>query len=323
MGPSAKIISVVACFVALVSSAAESADKVRVISSTRLPFEMFAVNQAIQEGYFKKADLDTSLTYGSGGAATLQAVVAGSQDIAIGVGVLSVIAAYGQGAPVKILASVKRGAGDLYWYVPTKSPIQSFKDLGGKQLVFSRPGSSTDLVTQFILSEAGVSAKRVSVGGISASRTQVMSGQVDTGWSSFPLNLKQVREGKIRIIGRGSEAPQLNRMTIRVVAANANWLANNRATAERFMKALWRGHVFNYKGGDRALGRYIKRWNLEKEDALQFSKFVPWEETTWTPIGNLDGLLALALEFKLLRRPLTVEQKTKLVDIVYDPSASR
>ena len=319
MGPGARTISVVACLVALAASAAHAADKVRVISSTRLPFEMFAVNQAIQEGYFEKAGLETPLTYGTGGAATLQAVVNGNQDIAIGVGVLSVIAAYGQGAPVKILASVKRGAGDLYWYVPSKSPIQSFKDLSGKQLAFSRPGSSTDLVTQFILSEAGVDAARVSVGGISASRTRVMSGQVDTGWSSFPLNLKHVREGKIRIIGRGSEALELNRTTIRVIAANANWLAKNRSTAARFMKALWQGHVFNYRGGDRALARYIKRWNLEKEDALQFTKFVPWDETTWTPIGNLDGLLAMAFDFKLLRRPLTDAQKRNLVDIVYQP----
>ena len=76
------------------------------------------------------------------------------------------------------------------------------------------------------------------MGGPSGSRTQLMSGQVATGWSVFPLNKNLLREKKIRIIGTGKQAAGLNGVTIRVIAANVNWLEKNRGAARRMMAAL-------------------------------------------------------------------------------------
>ena len=118
------------------------------------------------------------------------------------------------------------------------------------RMAYSRPGSTTDLAARFIADAQNIKPKFVSVGGPSGSRTQLMSGQVDSGWSVYPLNKNLLREGKIRIIGTGKEASGLNGVTIRVIAANVNWLNKNRDVAKRLMTAFKesvRHDVFEHK----------------------------------------------------------------------------
>src|SRR3546814_11271905 len=94
------------------STGAYAADEVRAVDSTKGPYDHFALHQAKAEGYFKDEGLEVDVIYGSGGAATLQALLTGSRDIAVGVGVLSVIGAYSKDAPVKILGNVFKGVGN-------------------------------------------------------------------------------------------------------------------------------------------------------------------------------------------------------------------
>jgi ABC-type nitrate/sulfonate/bicarbonate transport system substrate-binding protein len=59
----------------------------------------------------------------NGGGETLQAVISGSIDLGIAAGTSSVLGAFAKGAPVRILLAGATGASDLYWYVPTASPL--------------------------------------------------------------------------------------------------------------------------------------------------------------------------------------------------------
>jgi NitT/TauT family transport system substrate-binding protein len=295
-------------------------DTVRAVDSTPMPFEHFAIHQAKAEGYFDKANLEVPIIFGRGGADTLQAIVTGSQDIAVGVGVLAVIGAHAKGAPVVILGNMKRGAGELFWYVPANSPIKSFKDLDGKELVFSSPGSTTSLTVNTLIKEMGIKPKLIAVGGMAASRTQAMSGQVATGWATFPSAVDLIRKGEARVIGYGSAAKAMEGTTMRVVAANRDWVAKNRGVALRFMQALWQGQEFNYKGGEPAFKRYAEQWKVGIEDARKGPEYVKFEDVTFSPIGNYDQLLAMAQEYNFIKEPLTAEQKKNLVDMIYDPS---
>jgi NitT/TauT family transport system substrate-binding protein len=47
-----------------------------------------------------------------------------------------------------------------------------------------------------------------------------MSGQVDIGWAAPPIGLKEIKEGKIRIIARGSDVPSLRGQTVRSIIVN-------------------------------------------------------------------------------------------------------
>jgi NitT/TauT family transport system substrate-binding protein len=63
-----------------------------------------------------------------------------------------------------------------------------------------------------------------------------MSGQVDIGWSAPPFGLQEEKDGKIRIIARGSDATSLHGQTIRVLIVNADALKNRKDAIMRFMR---------------------------------------------------------------------------------------
>ena len=313
MSKTLKTFAIAAAGIAVLSAPSFAQDKVRLVNSTKVVFETEHPYTGLEEGIFKKHNLDVSVIHGSGGAASLQAVITGSQDVVWGNGVLGVLSAYAKGAPVRILGSNIRGVPDLYWYVKPESPIKSFKDLdGGKVMAYSRPGSTTDLAARFIASALNIEPKFVSVGGPSGSRTQLMSGQVETGWSVYPLNKDLLREGKIRIIGTGKEATGLNGVTIRVIAANVNWLNKNRDVAKRLMTAFDESLKMTYNSQKR-LQTYAKRWNLNFEDVKSATEDTPLEVATILPVAGLDKINQIALDNKKIRELLTAEQLKELV----------
>jgi NitT/TauT family transport system substrate-binding protein len=312
MSKTLKTIAIVAAGIAVLSAPSFAADKVRLVNSTKVVFETEHPYTALEEGIFAKHNLDVSIIHGSGGAASLQAVITGSQDIVWGNGVLGVLSAYAKGAPVRILGSNIRGVPDLYWYVKPESPIKTFKDLDGKQMAYSRPGSTTDLAARFIAEAQGITPKFVSVGGPSGSRTQLMSGQVDSGWSVYPLNKNLLREGKIRIIGTGKEATGLNGVTIRVIAANVNWLDKNRDVAKRMMLAFKEGLEMTY-ASDKRLQAYAERWKLNYDDIKNAAEDTPLEVSTIMPVAGLEKINEIALANKKIKELLTAEQLKELV----------
>ena len=302
----------------LVVGTAAAKDKVRLVESQAMVYDSFALYVAQSEGLFDAENLEASIIVGRGGADALQAIVTGSQDIVYAPGTLSVIAAYAKGAPITIVANAKRGASEVFWYVPKDSPIKSIKDLDGKDLVYSNPGSVTHMLVQTIAREHGIKPKFVSVGPVAASRTQVMSGQVQTGWSTFPAMVDLLRSGEIRKITSGDDAQALRDASIRSITANTNWLSKNRDVAVRTMRAIFKAQRYMFQNAA-APQKFAEHWKIDLEDAKRFGEFFKLEDHTVTPIGQLDRLIALAIEYGFIKEPLTEEQKKGLVTIVYDP----
>jgi NitT/TauT family transport system substrate-binding protein len=313
MKHSTRLFVLGAAAASIISAPALAADKVRLVNSTKVVFETEHPYSAQEAGIFKKYGLDVSIIHGSGGAASLQAVLTGSQDIVWGNGVLGVLSAYSRGAPIRILGSNIRGVADLYWYVKSDSPIKRFTDLkAGQEFAYSRPGSTTNLATIYIKKALNLPAKLVSVGGPSGSRTQLMSGQVATGWSVFPLGKDLLSDKKIRIIGTGAAAEGLNGVTIRVVAANSRWLDKNRNVAQRMMNALEEGRYRTYTS-DKQMKAYAKRWKLNFEHIKDSDKDVPLVSATFLPVARLDVINQIALENKKIKQLLTDKQLHELV----------
>src|SRR5882757_10067478 len=102
-------------------------------------------------GIFKKHGLTLEILYTQGSGETQQAVIAGSVEIGVGVGIMGALGAYSKGAPVRVISAEIAGAGDLYWYVKADSAIRTLSDANGKTLAYSTNGSSTHgVVTAFI-----------------------------------------------------------------------------------------------------------------------------------------------------------------------------
>jgi NitT/TauT family transport system substrate-binding protein len=215
-----------------------AADKLKVAISQRGFWNSAIAYFAIARGFTKKENLDVSYIFTSGGAETLQTVTTKATDIAISTGFLGVLGAYAKGAPLRIWAQEGHGTPELFHYVRADSPIKSRKDYSGRKIAYSRPGSTTNLFGIKVTQGLNPPATLVSTGGVPATRTQVMTGQVDVGWSVPPFNLDLVRKGEARIVLRGSEMPELNRQSIRVHVVHADLLKSRRDVVRRFAKAF-------------------------------------------------------------------------------------
>src|SRR5262245_29575279 len=133
---------------------AQGPDRVRAACGQRGHWDAMVVPQGIEAGFFKKANLELEVTWTRGGAETLQALVTGSVDVDLANGILGVIGAYAKGAPIRVFGAEFTGAHDLFWYVKADSPVKSMKEMDGRTMGYSRPGSSTHLVSQSLAAAA-------------------------------------------------------------------------------------------------------------------------------------------------------------------------
>ena len=95
----------------------------------------------------------------------------------------------------------------------------------------------------------------MATGGAPGTLTQVMSGQIDVGWSVPPFVLQQLADGRLQIIARGTDVEAIRNQTIRVNVANANALKQKRDAFVRYMRALSRAIDWAY-AGDAAIDAY-------------------------------------------------------------------
>ena len=305
---------------ALIAGPAVSQDKVRAAIGQRGLWDTHFIPAGVEQGIFKKNNLEVDITWTRGGAETLQAIITDSADVAIANGILGVIGAASKGAPVKIVSAQMTGAPDLFWYVKADSPVKSMKDLEGRTMGYSRPGSSTHLVAQALAEHFKVKPKLVSTGGVPDTRTQVMSGQIDAGWSAPPYNLDLVNDGKVRIVARGTELPAMNEQTVRVNAASVKFLKEKRDVARRFMKAYHESIEWVYANPEKAAQWYAGFAKITPEVALQTHKIFPRQSVAGWPVRGLKQNLEDAVQGKQLAKPLSEAEAQKLLyDFVYQP----
>lgn len=127
-----------------------------------------------------------------------------------------------------------------------------------------------------------------------------------------------MRSGEIRKIGSGDDARALRAASIRSITANTDWLAKNRDVAVRTMRALWKAQEYNFKN-EAARKKFAEHWKIDMDDVNRVGEFFSLEQHSYAPIGELDTLIRMAVEYGFIKQPLTEEQKKGLVTIIYDP----
>jgi len=269
-----------------------------------------------EAGIFKKHNLKIESFGTQGAGETIQAVVSGSADLGAGVGVAGVMRAFSRGAPVRVLLPAFTGTGDLYWYVKADSPIKQITDATAQNsIAYSTSGSSSHNIVVAFGQELGVKAKATATGGPPATFTQVMTGQIDIGWSAPPFGIKEIKEGKIRIVARGSDIPSLKGQTVRAIIVNANALKEKRDAIMRFAKGYREAVDWMY-ADPKALAMYSEKVK-QPVDVLQESlkEFHPKSAMQTDSMADLDGAVADAVKLKFLDAPLGKEQIAEFLQI--------
>jgi NitT/TauT family transport system substrate-binding protein len=266
-------------------------------------------------GIFKKHGIALEMIYTAGSGETLQPVIAGSVDLGLAVGTLGAMAAYSKGAPVRIIGAEATGAAD-YWYVKASSPIKTLKDLNGRTIAYSTAGSSTESVVRAFIRENGLTAKAISTGGAPSTMTAVMTDQVDAGWASPPGGLKEIDEGKIRLLARATDAAIVRGQTIRTIVANADVLQKRKNVVERYMQAYRDTIDYMYSDDPQVFKDYAAFAGVSEAMARRVrDEFFPRALVMPDEIKGLDSLMADAVDLKFISAPLSKEKIADLVQL--------
>jgi len=299
--------------IALGSGRALADDSFKLAIGQRGNWENSVCELGQNAGFFKKHGIALELLYTEGGGQTLQAVISGGADIGIGVGTFGVMGAFAKNAPVNIIGASMTGAHDLYWYVRADDRIKTLKDAAGKTVAYSTNGSSTNLVVLGLQKTLGVSFNATATGSPASTFTQVMSGQIDVGWSSPPFALADVDAGRIRIVARGSDVPAFADQTVRVMIANAISFQRQPQAYGRFMKAYREALDWLY-ADPAALDAYGKWADVTPALAKHVrDAFYPKQNLDPDRISGMDELMVDAVSYKYLPSPLPPEQLKKLI----------
>jgi NitT/TauT family transport system substrate-binding protein len=266
-------------------------------------------------GIFKKHGLELEIVYTQGAGETQQAVISGSVDLGVAVGIMGVLSAYSKGAPVRVIGAETTGAADLYWYVKSDSPIKSLKDdTAGKTLAYSTNGSSTHGIVTAFMKQYGLSAKPTATGGPPGTLTQVMSGQIDIGWAAPPFGLDQLDQKQIRILASGNDANVFKGQTVRLLMTTAPVLQARKAVIDRYMKAYRETIDFMYT--DAGLKVYADWLKIPEAKARRTrDDFFPKQAVDPDRIVGLDTIVKDAVALKFTANELTKEQLSELIQI--------
>ena len=266
-------------------------------------------------GIFKKHGLTLEILYTQGSGETQQAVISNSVDIGTSIGVMGALSAFAKGAPIRVIGAETTGAAD-YWYALASSPIKGLKDTDGRTMAYSTNGSSTHSIVLAFIKENDLKAKPVATGSPAATLTQVMSGQIDVGWAAPPFGIKEMDEGKIRLIARGGDSAVVRGQTVRVLATTADTLEKRKDAIVRFLDAYRETIDYMYSDNPQVMRDYSEISGVPEPMARRVrDKFFVKSMLDPDKIHGLETIVPEAVKLKYTAVPLTTAQLTKLIQI--------
>jgi NitT/TauT family transport system substrate-binding protein len=155
------------------------------------------------QGYFKAEGLEVTIADFAGGSRALQALVGGSADVTSGA-FEHTINMQVKGQRLRAFVLQGRAPQIVLGYNPKTMPnFKSVADLKGKKLGVTAPGSSTNVLANFVLGKVGLKPSDVSIIGVGAGSGAVAamrSGQIDAISNLDPVITLLSRSGDLKII---------------------------------------------------------------------------------------------------------------------------
>jgi len=271
---------------------------------------------AEQRGYFKAEGLDVTIVDFAGGARALQAVVGGSADVVSGAFEHTVNMQF-KGQAMRAFALQGRAPQIVLGVNPKTMPnYKTVADLKGKKIGVSAPGSSTNVMVNFILAKAGLKPSDVSIIGVGTSQgaaAAMRAGQIDALSNLDPVITLLQRSGDLKVISDTRVVAEADRVFGGPMPAaclyapqafidkNPNTvqaLTNAIVRADKWIQAAGPGEIINnvpesFLLGDRAV--YIDAF-LAAKSALSPDGMIPEKgaDTAFRALASIDAEIAKA-----------------------------
>lgn len=178
-------------------------EKVRIAVGGKALYYYLPISVAERLGYFKNEGLDVEIIDFQGGSRSLQAVVGGSADVVSGA-FEHTIAMQTRGQQMR--AFVLQGRAPQVVFAVNKKTMPNFKslkDLRGKRIGVTAPGSSSHAIANFVLATAGIKPSEVSfigVGASSAAVAAIESGRIDAFTNLDPVIAQLMQRDLLTIV---------------------------------------------------------------------------------------------------------------------------
>jgi NitT/TauT family transport system substrate-binding protein len=226
-------------------------------------------------GIFQKHGLNLEILYTQAGPESIQALIAGSVDLATAAGVSAAF----------------------------------FND---KTVAYSLTGSSSHAGLLALIAQYNLRVKPTSTGNIPSTLTQTLSGQVEVGFGAVPFALDLAEEGRIRIIITGNDVASLKTRTGRVNLTNLATLQNRRDALVRFHQAYKETVDWMYSD-PAALKQYSDFSKVPEKVVLKVRELMPKAALAPERVVGIDQIMTEAIQNKFLQTALTKEQLAELI----------
>jgi NitT/TauT family transport system substrate-binding protein len=268
------------------------------------------------QGYFKDEGLDITIADFAGGSRALQALVGGSADVTSGAFEHTInMQVKGQ----RLRAFVLQGRAPQIVLGVNPKTMPNYKtpaDLKGKKLGVTAPGSSTQVLANFVLAKAGLKPSDVSIIGVGAGNGAVAAmraGQIDAISNLDPVITLLSRSGDLKIVSDTRVVAEADKIFggpmpagclytqqtfIDKYPATTQALANAMVRADKWIHAAGPGDIIkavpeSYLLGDRAV--YVDAF-LAAKGALSPDGMIPeaGAETARRALASIDPEIAAA-----------------------------
>jgi NitT/TauT family transport system substrate-binding protein len=273
---------------------------------------------AEQLKYFEAEGLDVKIVDFAGGARALQAVVGGSAEVVSGA-FEHTLNMQAKGQPMRAFVLQGR-APQIVLAVSTRTMAgyKSMADLKGKKIGVTAPGSSTHIMTNFVLAKAGLKPTDVSIVGVGASQGAVAAmraGQIDAISNLDPVITILQRSGDIRIVSDTREVAEADKvfggpMPAACLYAPQPFLDRNPNVAQALTNAIVRANKWIQQAGPSDIIKVVPEGFLLGDRAIYIDAFLKAKGAL-----SPDGLFPEAGSATALRALASVDeamQKAKL-----------
>jgi len=237
---------------------------------------------AEQLGYFRDEGLEVEIADFAGGSQALRAVVGGSADVVSGAFEHTLLM---QAKGQRLRAFVLQGrAPQIVLGVNPKSMPQyrGVADLKGRKIGVTAPGSSTNVLANYVLAKAGVKPSEVAYIGVGAGAGAVAamrSGQIDAISNLDPVITLLQRSGDLRIISDTRVVAEADRvfggpMPAACLYAPQGFLDRNPGTTQALANAIVRADRWIQAAGPKDIVGAVPESYLLGDRAVYLDAFL-------------------------------------------------
>ncbi len=233
-------------------------------------------------GYFKDEGLDVNISDFSGGSRALQAVVGGSADVVSGA-FEHTINMQVKGQRLRAFVLQGRAPQIVLGINPkTMAGFKSVADLKGKKIGVTAPGSSTNIVANFVLGKAGIKPNEVSIIGVGAGNGAVAamrSGQIDAISNLDPVITLLQRSGDLKIVADTRIVAEADRifggpMPAACLYAPQSFIDKNPNTVQALTNAIVRADKWIQRAGPSDIVKAVPESYLLGDRAVYIDAFL-------------------------------------------------